>query len=154
MKTRARSYFEAIENPMDTGLRFDDPSLTVQAPKDDVDINNIINKYLRTGELPAVRQGVYADISGLVGLRESVEQVMFAREAFMLLPAKVRQYFDNDPVKLVEFAEDSRNYEKAVELGLALPRQPVLPSGVHYVNAVNSAPVQGASAGTEPAPQS
>lgn len=120
----ARGYFDAVGNSADSGLKCDDPTLAVQSSKDECDINFIVNRYMRTGVLPAANHGVYADISEIGDLRESLEQVQFAQEAFMELPAEVRKYFDNDPVKLVEFAQDPRNHEKAIELGLAPPRQP------------------------------
>lgn len=127
MVIKARSYFDAVGNSADEGIACLEPTLAVQSAKDECDINNIINKYLRTGEPPALRQGVYADISQLGDLRESLEEAQLAQEAFMQLPAAVRRFFDNDPVKLVAFSEDPKNVDKAIELGLLPPRKPPAP---------------------------
>lgn len=100
----------------------EEPSLAVQASKEECDINVIVKKYMRTGELPGVRQAIYADISHYTNLQDALHQVAAAEEGFMSLPAEVRRYFDNDPVKLIEFAQDPANNAKAIELGLAEPK--------------------------------
>lgn len=151
-KPIARGYYDRIE----VGLKCEDESLAVQASKDECDINYIVKKYLRTGEMPAQKQALYADISQLTGLQDALHMVDAAEAAFMELPAEVRRHFDNDPVKLVEFAHDDRNYDKAVELGLVLPKPPSqpgaggapVPGGVKPpVPGAGSAPSQPASSG-------
>lgn len=126
----ARSYFDAVGKSGDPGLKCEDVSLTVQASKDECDINIIVKKYLRTGELPGVRQGVYADLSQMIDLRDAIHMVNDAQQAFMELPAELRREFDNDPTKLVEFALDSKNKERAIALGLIdkpVHKDPVVP---------------------------
>lgn len=123
----ARSYFDTVGNSADDGLKCEDESLTVQASKEECDINVIVAKYLRTGVPPEQRQVIYADLSEIPDLREAIHMVNDAQQAFMELPAEVRREFDNDPVKLVEFAQDPRNLDRAVELGLAT-RRPESPS--------------------------
>lgn len=117
----AKNYFDVVGASQDEGLKCEDPTLTVQSSKDECDINVIVKRYLRTGELPGVRQGVYADISGLTDLRDAIHMVNDAEQAFMELPAELRREFDNDPTKLVEFAADPRNRDRAIELGLVDP---------------------------------
>lgn len=139
-KVVAKSYFDVVGASQDEGLKCEDPSLAVQAPKEECDINNIVKRYLRTGELPQVVQGVYADVSQLSDLATAMEIVDQADAAFMALPAEIRREFDNDPRKLVEFAADPSNLERAYELGLAVrPLDAAPPAG------------QAGKAGTEPA---
>lgn len=126
-KFHARSYFDTVGNSGDDGVLCEDESLTVQAPKDDVDINTIVKRYLRTGEMPGVRQGVFADISELTDLADAMQMVNEAEQLFMELPAEVRKEFDNDPRRLVEFAQNPANRDRAMELGL-VDRPPVAPS--------------------------
>lgn len=138
----AKSYFDVVGASQDDGISCPEKTLAIQSSRDECDINVIVRKYQQTGELPGQRQVLYADISEIGDLRDSLEKVQRAEEAFMALPAEVRQFFDNDPVNLVNFSANEQNYEKALELGLVSPRQqPSAPS----------APVQGAKAGTEPA---
>ncbi|QKI28896.1 VP3 [Kummerowia striata gokushovirus] len=139
-KPVARGYYDAVGDLTSEGLACKDETRAVQASRDETDINHIINKYLRTGELPQSRQGIFADIAHMKDLQGAIEEVELAKEAFMALPADVRRFFDNDPVKLVEFADDPANTTKLVELGLIDPPRKPAP-----------APVQGAKAGTEPA---
>lgn len=144
MKVVARSYFDAVGS-VSEGLECLSPSLAVQASKDECDINTIINKYLRTGEPPGQRTGVYMDAAQFGDLHTAMNTVIEAENMFMALPADIRKHFDNDPVKLVEFCSDPSNLTEAVRLGLAIPRQQT-PS--------SASPVQGEKAGTEPAEKS
>lgn len=126
-KVVARGYFDVVGLDQG-GVECQEASLTVQSSKDECDINNIVNKLLRSGEpLPELR-GVYADLSGMPDLQSALDQVVAADEAFMALPARVRTFFDNDPVKLVAFAQDPANLPKAIELGLAEPKASLPPS--------------------------
>jgi phage internal scaffolding protein len=124
----ARSYFDTIGNSADDGINCKDVSLTVQASKDECDINVIVNRYNKTGELPVKNQGIYADISNITNLQSMIHQVMDAQEAFDALPANIRTFFANDPTNLVNFAQDPRNADKAIELGLATKRVEPSPS--------------------------
>lgn len=95
-------------------------SMTQQQFKDECDINNIMQKYVTTGEFSHAtkKQGVYADFSGIRDYQQMVETVMYAQEAFDLLPAKVRSRFRNDPGELLAFLQDPNNKEEARSLGL------------------------------------
>lgn len=102
-----------------------DVRLTSQAPREDVDINKIVakmNKGLAVAGNPAL--GKFDDVSEFGGLEESIIQVQRANEAFMTLPADLRERFDNDPVKLVEFLGDDKNYDEAAELGIVTKKPP------------------------------
>lgn len=123
MKIVARGYYDVVGVDQG-GLSCPEDSLSVQASKDDCDINNIVKKYLRTGELPGARQAAYLDLCALPNYQEALNTVIAAEEAFMMLPADVRREFDNDPSKVVSFLDDDRNYQKAVSMGLVTPRQP------------------------------
>ena len=54
--------------------------------------------------------------------------VMAADDAFMALPANIRERFNNDPAELVDFVSDDRNRSEAIDLGLVPP--PAKPDGV------------------------
>lgn len=142
----ARDYFSDRDDSGD--IKCEDVSRAVQAARDECDINVIVKKYLRTGELPAARQAIYADISSMGNLQDALHMVDAAESAFMELPADVRRYFDNDPVKLVAFAQDPRNQAKAVELGLATWREKDAPPASQKAPAgADPAPSQPAKAG-------
>ena len=59
------------------------------------------------------------------------DMVLAADDAFMALPANVRERFNNDPAELVDFISDVANRSEAIDLGLIpLPGKPdgVIPS--------------------------
>ena len=45
-----------------------------------------------------------------------------AEEAFNAMPADVRDRFQNDPGRFLEFANDASNYDEALKMGLDIKR--------------------------------
>lgn len=118
-KPLVRDYFS---DRVEVLLVCDDESRCQQQFSKEQDINFIIDRYLRTGQLPAAAEGVYADLASLPGnLAEAYEFVERAESGFGELPASLRERFDHDPVKFVEFCQDERNFDEAVKLGLLTP---------------------------------
>lgn len=99
------------------------PSLTDQSQGPLVDVNNIMNRYMKTGQLTHLRQqqGMFEDVSQISGLHEAFEAVEFAKDAFSALPAKLRERLGNDPTKLVGFMSDPKNKDLLIEYGLVKP---------------------------------
>lgn len=101
---------------------------TKQSFKDECDINKIVNRFRKTGQLTHVTGGepIYGDFSKSVELQEAIERVEAAWTGFMNLDAHIRKAADNDPVKLLEMlADEDQAYalqEAGMELGLA-PRE-------------------------------
>lgn len=95
-------------------------SMTQQQFKDECDVNNIVAKYKRTGEIThlARTSGVYADLTKITDYHTMINQIQEAQKAFMTLPAAVRLRFQNDPGQLLAFMQDPKNYEEGVKLGL------------------------------------
>lgn len=97
-------------------------SRTSQEMADEVDVNNIMARYVKTGTVP-----VYMDRTMLDGdlhtmsFHEMQNAIAEASSAFNALPAVVRARFDNDPAKFVEFASDKANLAEMKELGMLSP---------------------------------
>lgn len=99
-----------------------EPVVTQQHCKDECDINFILNRYARTGELPTninPKVASYADCSSIPNYRDSMEQVLKAQSMFDSLPSKIRKRFGNDPVAFLEFVNNPDNQNEAYALGLA-----------------------------------
>ena len=111
----------------ESGLECLDPSLTQQHCRDECDINFIVERYGVTGQLPVnnTPAPTYGDFTGVFDYRSALDAVMAADEAFMALPAKIREQFDNDPALLVDFCSDPDNRSKAMEIGLIPPSAPL-----------------------------
>lgn len=95
-------------------------SRTQQQFKDMVNINNIMKQYSKTKELKHLnmRQGQYADLTQIKDYKESLETVITAQKAFETVPAHIRAEFQNDPHQFINFLQDSKNDQRAIELGL------------------------------------
>lgn len=106
-------------------LQNNEPSLTKQSFKDEVDANNILRKYTETGVLPSSNRGspLYSDFSNVPSYQESLNTVMKAEEQFAGLPAIVRNRFHNDPGEFLAFATNPDNSKELVKLGLAFEKE-------------------------------
>lgn len=112
----------------ESGIECTDRSLAQRQFREDSDINTIVRRFNLTGQLPqGVQVPQYVDFGSVSDYHTALNMVMSADSAFMALPADVRARFENDPGQLVDFVSDSKNYEEAVKLGLALPKRNLEP---------------------------
>ena len=111
-----------------------EPSMTQQSDKDDADINIIVSRFAKSGQLPAVQmEPLYADFTSAPDYRTAVELTNKANEAFYQIPARIRGQFDNNPQEFIAFALDPKNKDKMKEWGLTAPEQPKTIS-LEYIN--------------------
>jgi phage internal scaffolding protein len=107
----------------ETGLKCLDPSLTQQQFRDESDINNIVDRFMKTGHLPdPVSMPQYVDYEGVFDFQSAMNVVRQADENFMRMDAKVRARFHNSPQEFLEFFANPENQDEAVRLGLAVAR--------------------------------
>lgn len=110
-----------------TALFCKEPSLTKQEFKDECDINVILERFLKTGEPPAMTLPEdFADISERRTYMEIAEQFAEARSLFYGLPAGTRESCNNDPAfwaDQVVKAMDKRDGDRLNELGVAIPER-------------------------------
>lgn len=136
--TTHHEHQEASQDPKTGRIRVrtinTEPSMAQQQFKDECDINNIMNKYLKTGEFTHAtgKQGVYADFTEITDFQGMVDTIQKAEEAFALLPAQIRAKFQNNPGELVDFLGDPKNYDEALSLGLLDPKD--LPTKIEANN--------------------
>lgn len=109
----------------------DEPSLTQESFAKDADINILVRRYgiggLGGGPVDPSR---FRDFTGAPDLREALEIVRDAQEAFMSLDPRVRLRFENDPVRLWEFVQDENNIEEGIYLGIFKKPVPVADQAV------------------------
>lgn len=98
-------------------------SRTHQSFSNECNINTIMGKYMRTGELTHVsaQLATYGDFTQTNDYTSARLQILAAEQSFLELPSKIRSAMGNDPAKLLTFLADPKNKEKAVELGLIEP---------------------------------
>ena len=105
----------------DSALSFDgELSLTRQEFVSQCNINNIIKKYVKNGNNPFVitQDAKYGDFTSIPSHQEAIDLVIRAEEHFLQMPASLRNRFDNDPGKLLDFLSDVDNRAEAIHLGL------------------------------------
>lgn len=126
-----------------------DPGRTVQSDRDEADINKIVARIQKTGQLPPMLKGqpFYGDVSEIGNLAECMEKVLEAENLFMTFPAEVRERFANDPVRMVDFLADETNREEAVKLGIVQAKVPE--PKAEAPAAAAAAPVPAAPAGAK-----
>lgn len=122
-----------------TGLSCGEPTRTQQSFKDECDINVIMERFGKTGQVPGnLRVPSYDDFTGVTDFQSAMNAVREASENFMELPAKVRARFDNDPQLFLEFVASEDNRQEAVDLGLVKPAPPAAePALVRVVQDAN-----------------
>lgn len=97
-----------------------DKGLTKQSDAKDCDINLIFKRLEKCGTLSEmiVREGSYGDFSSVPDFQESLHIVRHAQEQFDNLDVTIRNRFENDPVKFLEFVNDPKNLDEMENLGL------------------------------------
>lgn len=106
-------------------------SLADQSQQEECDVNFIMDKYLKTGQVTHLTtlRGQFADVSEIPDLHTAMTQVTQAQQTFDQLPAELRERFGNSPIQMVKFLQDPRNDAEAIQLGLKeLPPQPPTPT--------------------------
>ncbi|AXH75546.1 MAG: internal scaffolding protein [Microviridae sp.] len=122
MALKPRDSFEHVLTPVGT------VSMTKQSFKDVSDINVIMAKYVRTGVIESVsgRVAKFGDFSNIGDFHSAMNRVSAAQEAFMDLPAKIRDYCRNDPGEFLDLISDSARRSELEALGLVKPLEKAL----------------------------
>ena len=107
----------------ESGLECKDKSLTQQHQAEETDINVIVNRYMKTGELPnRTKPPMQGDFTEAPDMQAAMDLVVAARVAFMEQPAAVRAKFQNNPVAFVNFCSDEKNRDEMREMGMWSPQ--------------------------------
>ena len=103
----------------ESGLECLDPTMAQQQFREECDINTIMERFGRTGELIApIRMPQYGDFDGVNDYHSAMNAIVEAQSAFDSLPAKVRARFGNDPAEFLDFVYNEENRDEAIRLGL------------------------------------
>lgn len=103
-------------------IQFNGQGRTKQEFKDESDINNIMARYMRTGLLDNVTSKLpqYADLDGQT-FNDAMQIVAESKSLFEELPSKIRNEFENDPAKFLDFCHNPENRPRMAEMGLLRP---------------------------------
>ena len=102
-----------------SGLVCEEPTRAQQHHKDECDINVILERFGKTGQLPVnTISGTYGDFSGVHDYHTALNAIIASENEFAALPAQLRNKFANDPANLVQFLDNPENRAEAEKLGL------------------------------------
>lgn len=113
-------YGDETRHPvLDTG----DEGGAKQSFKDEVDVNNILALYAKTGLLTPVteRSPAFVDVSTIGDYRTALENVRLAGDLFDDLPSAIRAEFEHDPAEFLDFCTDPANEDRMRDMGLLPP---------------------------------
>lgn len=114
-----------------TGQANNQPSMTQQHGAKDADINTIVDRFLKTGQLPNVPvPPTYENFGDIFDFQSAMNTIKNATDSFMALPAKTRSQFNNDPARFVGYVDhclEVGDLEPLEKMGLALPKKPPAP---------------------------
>lgn len=96
-----------------------DESMTEQSHKDECDIHIILRKFEKTGMIThvAAHAGTYGDYTDALGFQEAQNVIAEAASMFESVPAKIREQFENDAGKFLDFIQNDENREQMEEMG-------------------------------------
>lgn len=99
------------------------PSLTSKEFGDSVNIDKLVKKY-GAGRLASATSApqTFTDLSGITDLADALDKSVRARDLFNSLPSDVREYFNNDPVALLQNLNNPDIQDDLVKLGLKDPK--------------------------------
>ena len=81
----------------------------VQSERDNQNINNIVGKAIKTGQLPVLvgRQPIER-LPNIDSYQDAMDKIARANSEFEKLPSLIRREFDNDPSKLLAALENPK----------------------------------------------
>jgi len=121
LKIQSETKFKSAYGPkLRVALSFPENSRwTKQSFKDECDINNVMGRYLTSGEMPLINQQApqYLDVTGY-DYQSAMELVAGAQSLFEEIPSDIRNRFQNDPAQFLDFCSNPKNREEMAEMGL------------------------------------
>lgn len=105
--------------------KFDGKSKTDPSWAKDLEAQNVINKYMKTGQWLGTPRGQYDPDGQLmnVDLGSALAVVREATDAFNSLPSDLRARFGNSPEAYVSFIQNKENMDEAIKLGLLVKKE-------------------------------
>lgn len=141
-------FFSSHHKPRAFAISFEDvPSLTEQSHKDSCDMKVILRRGRQTGIYPVPPAPPQFGNGILPDFHAAQTLIASANQSFAALPSRLRETFDNDPSKFMDFVFDESNRDSLSEMGISTAHLPPLASPAATAS-TPATPV----AGTEPKP--
>lgn len=119
---------------LESAFRSDEPSMTAQEFRDEVDINSLVSLFLRTGIPQAPVPSQFVEFAERFDFQSAMNGLVQAKNQFAAMPSNIRDRFQNDPSRLMAFLADSDNRLEAEKLGLILTPPAPVPAPIPVEN--------------------
>lgn len=121
-QTPPYQYRSAYSSKTRHQITFSGTGRTKQSFKDECDINTIMGRYMKSGQLDHINRALpqYSNLEG-IDYQESMYIVAESRTLFAELPAEVRYKFHNDPGQFLDFVHNPENKQEMATMGLLSP---------------------------------
>ena len=112
-----------VNGRLKVALKCEDETMTQQQYKKQQDIKEIVKKYNATGLLNKniMAEPMFDDVSEIGDFQDAQAKIIHAQSLFDQLPSIVKDKFDHNPAKLLDYLNKSENKQEAIELGLVKP---------------------------------
>lgn len=120
-------------------------SIVDESKLPDTDLNVLVKRWQRGEVVPQFAPMQFGNVADVGDYQEMQERLLVVTNAFATLPAHMRAFFDNDPVKFADQLVDPARREALVELGLLKGEEAEPP-----VEAAKPTPPAGPAAGPGP----
>ncbi|MGL5408551.1 MAG: hypothetical protein ACRDAP_07530, partial [Shewanella sp.] len=121
MTMSAPKIYSRYNRPAAAGLVFSEPSHTQQQYAQECDINQIVARAMRGGDVTVfsnAERGEYYDTTTAGDFTYAMQLMTEVRSDFESLPSNIRANFANDLETYVRFMSDPRNAQAQFDLGL------------------------------------
>jgi len=120
--------------------KFDGKSKTDPSWAKDLEAQNVINKYMKTGVWTGTPKGSYDPDGRLmnVDLSSALSVVREATDVFNALPSDLRARFGNSPEAYLSFIQDKNNMDEAIKLGLLVKKENIPSDTDRVVESINA----------------
>lgn len=137
--------YDMNEASDESGLHCRDKSLTIQSDYEGTDINQMLERFGQTQQMPVLdRIPLQSDFTEVGDFKTAMDTMLAAQAIFDSLPAKVRARFGNDPQAFLEFTSDPDNRDEMRKMGLLKEPEPEpQPTKVFVVDKDGKAPSKG-----------
>jgi len=118
-QTNKLQFRHAYSPQLRVSIKFKGSGLTKQEFKDESDINQIMARYMRTGLIDNVTNKLpqFQDLDGQT-FTDAMQIVAESKSLFADLPSSIRNEFENNPAKFLDFVHDPENRPRMAEMGL------------------------------------
>ena len=117
--TRNPFNYNRREASLHSALKDFGQDMAKQEFKEECDINTIVRNFGLGYEVPAgIRIPTYGDFTNVEDFHSAANAIAQANESFEQLPAHLRDRWQNDPGRFVDFCSNPSNHDELVKLGI------------------------------------